>query len=47
MTEMNDDDKDANCRLFLLRWRLWQRLTTIGGDSGRQQERRRSHDGMR
>ncbi len=46
MFEMNDDEKDANCRLFLLRWRSWRRWTTIGGDSARQQERRRLHDGM-
>ncbi len=47
MMEMNNDDKDANCCSFLLRWRSWRRWTRIGGDSGWQQERQRSHDGMR
>jgi hypothetical protein len=27
--------------------RRWRRLTTIGGKSGRQQERRQLHDGVR
>ena len=39
MTEMNDDNKDANCRSFLLQWWSWRRWTRIGGNSGRQQER--------
>jgi hypothetical protein len=31
----------------LRRWQWWRRWTRIGGKSGRQQERRLSHDGMR
>jgi hypothetical protein len=29
------------------RWQGWRRWKTIIGESGRQRERRRSHDGMR
>ena len=46
MTEMNNNNKDANRGSFSLRWGSWRRWMAVGGDSGRQQERRRSHGGI-